>query len=63
MKTLHKSEYSVCTVMNPETFSILPVNSATMKELIIVTYYYFKKNDKTFQSKKHVSTATSVIFS
>ena len=23
----------------------------------------FKKNDKTFQSEKHVSTATSVIFS
>ena len=25
--------------------------------------HIFKKNDKTFQSKKHVSTATSVIFS
>ena len=25
--------------------------------------YNFKKNDKTFQSEKHVSTATSVIFS
>ena len=30
---------------------------------LLVIRYHFKKNDKTFQSKKHVSTATSVIFS
>ena len=36
-----------------------PINKETGYEVIET----FKKNDKTFQSERHVSTATSVIFS